>query len=590
MKKLLFIFPLVALSASFPEGGALTPFEISEGKATATYDECIQWYKDLDAGSTKLRVVEYAEGTDIGRPMHLVIISNEENINAVSAKRSDKRVLLINNGIHPGEPDGIDASMMLAQDLISEAAFASLLDNIVVIIIPVYNVDGAMNRGCCSRANQNGPENYGFRGNARNLDLNRDFSKCDSRNAQTFNKIFTEWKPDVMVDTHTSDGADYQYTMTYIATQKDKLHPVLSDYMQKAMIPELENQMRIAKFEMCPYVNMPSWGMPPDSGIVGFLETPRFATGYAALFNCIGFTTETHMLKPFADRVWSTYEFLLAMTKTVNRDRVFIGRAKKEADAAVKAQTEFPLQWKLQPQSLSGRINFKGYEAKYKASEVTGMQRMYYDHAAPYQREIPFHNEFKAELPTAKPIAYLIPQAWTEIIMRLKLNGVELKQLAADTEIETECYYIDTYASNDEAYEGHYNHRNTTVRKVTMKKWFHQGDYVVYLNQSANRYLVEMLEPQAPDSWFNWNFFDEILMQKEYFSSYLFEDVAAKLLTEHPDWKTELEQKRQQDTAFAKSSYQQLDFIYKKTAQYEPTHNLYPVGRMMKEVKLGLVK
>lgn len=590
MKKWLAFFPIVLIAPMLPEGGTPTPFEKSEGKATATYEECIQWYQDLDAESPKLKVIEYANGTDVGRPLHLVVISNDPNMNAGAAKRGDKRVLLINNGIHPGEPDGIDASMMLAQDLITEPGFATLLDNVVVLIIPVYNVDGSLNRGCCSRASQAGPEAYGFRGNAQNLDLNRDFAKLDSRNAQTFARIFTEWKPDVMVDTHTSDGADYQYTMTYIATQKDKLHPALADYMKNAMIPELENQMRTAKYEMCPYVNPPRWGMPPDSGIVGFLETPRYATGYGALFNCIGFTTETHMLKPFADRVWSTYEFLLAMVKTVNRDRVFIGRAKKEAEAALKSQTKFPLQWAHQARTLSGKINFKGYEAKYTTSEVTGLRRMYYDHNAPFQREIPYYNEFKGENEVARPVAYLIPQAWDEVIEKLQANGVELKRLSADFETAAEMYYITETQTGDEAYEGHYLHRNTKVRAVTRSQVWRSGDYVAYLDQPAARFLIEMLEPHAPDSWFNWNYFDGILMQKEYFSSYLYEETAARLLSEHPDWKTELEQKRAQDTTFAKSAYLQLDFIYKKTDAYESTHNLYPVGRLMSEVKLPLVR
>jgi len=155
-------------------------------------------------------------------------------------RKQDKRVLLINNGIHPGEPEGIDASMMLARDLLKGNKIPA---NVVICIIPLYNIDGSHNRTSTSRANQNGPLAYGFRGNSRNLDLNRDFIKTDSKNSASFQQIFNTWNPEVFVDTHTSNGSDYQYTMTLIPTQKDKLNQVLSTYLTGQMVPSLYKEM-----------------------------------------------------------------------------------------------------------------------------------------------------------------------------------------------------------------------------------------------------------------------------------------------------------------------------------------------------------
>ncbi|MCB0684129.1 MAG: hypothetical protein KDC32_24970, partial [Saprospiraceae bacterium] len=126
--------------------------------------------------------------TDAGFPLHLAILSIDGDFDPVSLRKKGKRILFINNAIHPGEPCGVDATMMLLQDYLLDPARREALENVVVIAIPFYNIGGGLNRGSFSRANQEGPIEYGFRGNARNLDLNRDFIKCDSRNARTFNQ------------------------------------------------------------------------------------------------------------------------------------------------------------------------------------------------------------------------------------------------------------------------------------------------------------------------------------------------------------------------------------------------------------------
>nr|MBK9653890.1 hypothetical protein [Bacteroidota bacterium] len=193
------------------------------------------------------------------------------------------------------------------KNILSNDDSKKLLDNVNLIIIPIYNVDGALNRNSYSRANQNGPKEYGFRGNAINLDLNRDFMKCDSRNTFFFHRVYHLFKPEIFVDTHISDGADYTYTMTLIATQHNKFHPVLAAYMDTVMLPFLYNGMDKKNNTMFPYVE--SVAEIPDSGIAGFLDIPRFSTGYTSLFNTISFVTETHMLKPYPAQVQATIDF-----------------------------------------------------------------------------------------------------------------------------------------------------------------------------------------------------------------------------------------------------------------------------------------
>ena len=266
---------------------------------THTYASAFDAYKTMaENNPDKCNFLQFGS-SDYGIPVPLFIL-NESGI-FTAAEIESKNVILINNAIHPGEPCGVDASIKLAQDLLA----TTLPKNVIIAIIPIYNIGGAHNRNCCSRANQNGPAEYGFRGNSKNLDLNRDFIKADSKNTLAFYKIFHFLKPSIFVDTHTSNGADYQHTMTLITSQLNKMNPELADYTKNKLNPHLFKKMEEGNYPMVPYVH--SIEKIPDNGIMDYLEIPRYSTGYTNLFNTISYVTEAHMLKPYEERVNSTY-------------------------------------------------------------------------------------------------------------------------------------------------------------------------------------------------------------------------------------------------------------------------------------------
>jgi len=528
----------------------ITPFE-KDDNYSATYQEAVMHYQNL-ASQHKAFSFEPVGLTDAGEPFNLGVLSTDGDFNIESLKRKNKLIVFINNGIHAGEPCGVDATMMLVRDYLTNRKLRKKLKNIVLVVVPFYNVGGALNRGSFSRANQEGPHEHGFRGNAKNLDLNRDFIKCDSKNARTFNQQFAAWQPDIFIDNHTSNGADYQYTLTLIAAQKDKLNATLSTYMQQDMLPALYSKMSKTKYEMTPYVYARK---TPDDGIFAFLDLPRYSSGYAALHNTIGFMPETHMLKPFRDRVWSVHTFMNTMIDVLCEQGGSLQKARLKTNEQVAKQEAFDVNWQLD-MSKEEQLTFKGYAAKYKPSEISGIDRLYYDRNEPWTKEIPFWNSYKASLTIEKPKAYIIPQAYTEVLDRLRWNGVKMTALSEAQAFEVEQYYIEKYEDRA-AYEGHYLHNKVEVRKE------------------------RTLEPQAPDSFFAWNFFDGILMQKEHFSGYVFEDLALDILAHNPELKAQLKAKQAADEEFAKSARAQLDFIYKNSAHYEKTHNRYPVVRVL---------
>jgi len=558
----------------------LTPFE-KDNLSSTTYDECIEFYRLLDKNHDEVKMFEAGE-TDIGRPLHIVVVSKDGYFTPEEAHKNGKVVVFINNGIHPGEPDGIDACMMFSRDLVTSFPNSilgkdALLENVVLVVIPIYNVDGSINRNNFTRANQVGPKEFGFRANSENRDLNRDFIKCDTKNARAFIKIFREWKPEIFVDTHTSDGADYQYIMTYIATQHNKLEAPLADFMTGEIIPYLSKEMKTRGFEMAPYVT--TFKSTPDSGIAEFPETPRYSTGYASLFNTTGFVTETHMLKTHEQRVISQYEFFIQILKFTNSNYAVISSNKKTADENSKSKTDFVLTWKLDSVNTA-LLLFKGYEAKYKPSEISGFDRIYYDRNSPYEKTIPFYNNYVPDIVVTKPKAYIIPQAWWQVIELLKLNRVEMERLNEDKSFEVESYYIESFDTRNPPYEGHYLHSNVKLRRENQTRKFYAGDYIIHTNQECNNFIVHVLEPQASDSYFNWNFFDAILQQKEGFDAYVFEDIADSLLGSKPGLREEFKKRKSEDEKFRNDPQAQLKFIYDNTI-LEPEFMRYPVGRIV---------
>jgi hypothetical protein len=552
------------------------PFE-SNPNQTLTYHEAIACYEKMAAAWPQRLHLEATGSTDSGEPLHVAVLSSDGVFDPEAIRKSGKRIVFVNNGIHPGEPEGIDATVLMLRDYLSRPALPALFDRVVLVVIPVYNIDGCLNRGSYSRANQNGPEAYGFRANARNYDLNRDFVKCDSRNARTFNAIFRRWNPDIFVDNHTSNGADYQYTMTLIATHHNKLEAPLGAFLQETMLPALYATMQQRGWEMIPYVDGP--GETPDSGLMGFTDYGRFSTGYAAFWNTIGFMPETHMLKPFADRLKSTRAFMETVLEFTAQEQEKIGQLRQAAFEKTRTKARFTLDYEMDT-AHRDTLQFKGYEAKYKPSGVSGLPRLWYDRTAPYTKPIPYYNYFKPSVEVERPAAYVIPQAWENVIERLQINQVALQRLEKEVTLETETYYIRDFKTRN-AWEGHYYHSAVELEKRSLTRTFHKGDYVVWVNQDANRYLVETLEPHAPDSWFAWNFFEPILMQKEYFSAYVFEDLAEAFLKEHPDVQAGLEAQKKNDPALAASAKLQLDWVYRQSPWYEPTHRMYPVARIL---------
>lgn len=559
----------------------LTPYECGNRNQTTSWEACINFYKQLESRyPTVLRFIEIGT-SDGGAPIHAGVVTSDGVFDLDEIKRTRRPVFFNNNGIHPGEPEGIDACMALVRDFCIDDALRASLNEVVFLFIPIYNVDGCLNRHNSSRVNQLGPEMHGFRGNALHLDLNRDFIKCDSLSAQVFNQFFTQWDPDLMVDTHTSNGADYSYTMTVIQTQADKMGGQFNGFIRNTLLPEISANMTKRGWPICPYVN-PIKEIP-DDGIEDFLELPRFSTGYAALNYTIGFMPETHMLKPYADRYESMRVFVQEMLKFTVAHAKQIQSMRTAARAQDTRAKKWPVSWKADRSNVS-KFTFKGYAAVYSPSKLGNYTRLSYDRSQPWEKEIDYYDHFVADVEVIVPQCYIVLQQWRDVIQRLKWNQVRMERITETSQLLVQTYHIQNVKSRLMPYEGHLFHDEVELEVRSEMVIVKEGDYMIPLNQAKARYAIETLEPQAHDSFFRWGFFNSILEKKEVFSNYVFEDTAVEILDAEPELKAKFEQWKKANPQLVSDQQAVLNFIFTHCQRYrEPEWRRYPIFRLISD-------
>ncbi|GAB3650512.1 M14 family metallopeptidase [Echinicola sediminis] len=552
----------------------LTHFEMSKGQETPEYKDVIAYFQMLATEFDAVQIKEMGP-TDSGKPLHLVILDRKKHFDPVSWKKAGRLVVLVNNGIHPGEPMGIDASMMYLRDIL--LGKTTLNEEVVLAFIPVYNIGGHLNRNSTTRVNQVGPEVHGFRGNARNYDLNRDFIKTDTQNAASFQEIFHWLKPHVFIDTHTSNGADYQHVMTLIETQHNMLGGEAGRYMHEVLTPGLFDQMKRKGFPLVPYVNV--WRDVPEKGWSQFKDSPRYSSGYTSLFHTISYVPEAHMLKTYQQRVKSMYSLFESYADIFQKDADKIVAAVQKDRNAARFKESFDFNYQLVKEDPV-KIEFHGYKSTYKPSEITGEQRLFYDRNQPYKITVDFYDTYTPSLTIKKPTFYIIPQGWQEVVALLQRNKVEMFRIKSDSSLTAGVYYMEDFETLKSPYEGHYLHSNVSVRKVHREVELRAGDWMLPMEQEENDYIMEVLEPQAEDSFFAWNYFDTILQSKEGYSAYVFEDLAADYLAQNPALKRELEKKKAEDEEFAKNGSAQLMWVYQHSPWKEKEHMCYPIFRV----------
>ena len=279
-----------------------TYFEKSGYISTADYKQTRDYCEDLVTHSNNVSINPF-EKSPQGRELFFLTLSESGYI---QDKLGDKPLVLIINGIHSGEIEGKDASMILLREILITKEKEYLLDSLNIIVVPIFNVDGHERTSKYNRINQNGPEEMGWRTTAQNLNLNRDWMKADAPEMKWMLWLINKYQPDFMIDTHTTDGADYQYTITYAVEWSKNIYRETGEWLENNFVPFLEKGVQEKGFLVHPYVFLKNWRKGLDDGLIYWPATPRFSTGYFALQNRPSLLIETHMIKPYKERVFAT--------------------------------------------------------------------------------------------------------------------------------------------------------------------------------------------------------------------------------------------------------------------------------------------
>ncbi|MFZ4549082.1 MAG: M14 family metallopeptidase [Bacteroidales bacterium] len=592
MKISLLIFSLFCFSLSLiaQDTAFLTYYEKSGCVKTPRYSETIDFCKKLDKASALLHYTTFGTSPQ-GRDLPLLIADKNGNFTPEAVRKSGKAVLLIQACIHAGESDGKDAGLMLLRDMIINKKGLNLLEHVTILFIPILNTDGHERFGPYNRINQNGPDEMGWRTTSQNLNLNRDFMKADAPEMQAWLKLYNAWLPEFFVDCHVTDGADFQYTMTYALETKGNLEKDLSDWTSKVCETFLVDEMKKSGFPVFPYVQFRNWH-DPRSGLTLGVAPPMLSQGYTAVQNRPGLLIETHMLKPYKVRVNSTYTMLTHTLKLLNTEYKTLQNLVKEADAATASEKfrkePFPVNFS-ESFADSTAVEFLGFEYTIDTSDLTGGLWFKYDNKKPTNWQLIMYPNCKADKFVKLPEAYLIPPQCIAVIERMKLHGIKTTVFKNEVTCKVKSSWFRNPRWQQRSYEGHHKLTFEIVDTIE-KRTFPNGTVLVEMNQRTARVIAHLLEPGSPDSFAAWGFFDAFMEQKEYSESYVMETMAREMIRNNPTLKQEFDQKKASDKAFASDADAQLNWFYSKSPYWDSRFNQYPVGRILDKDELELLK
>ena len=567
-----------------------TQAEITGYKETPRYEETMAYCRRL-AGASEFVHLETIGRSPEGRDILAVVVSLDKAFTPEAARATGKEIVLVNCCIHPGESEGKDACLALLRDLVINGEGTKpggLLAHAILIVIPIHGVDGHERFGPYNRINQNGPAEMGWRTSAQNYNLNRDWVKADAPEMRAELDLFHRWLPDLLIDTHTTDGADYQYDLTYSLEKFANQHPAVVAWQKEAFDGHIFPALTTMGHKIAPYITLNN-PLEPRAGFNDGASKPRFSTGYGALWNRSALLVETHMLKDYHNRVTATYDLLKAILAEINRAPSTLRHATEQADRETVAAGQrydparrIPLDFKNGPGSVP--FEFLGVEYKHELSGVSGMPWIQFDASKPVTFTVPFYNEVRTTKEVVPPLGYVIPAAWTVVIDRLRAHGIAFTTLTQPLTTEVETYQFDRVEWEGRPFENHHAIKDMTFRPVRRKMTFPAGSAVVYLDQPAAKVAVALLEPDAPDSLLHWGFLDAIFEQKEYAEEYVMEPMAREMMARDPKLKQEFETKLETDPTFAASAAARLDFFYRRTPYFDDRFNVYPIGRIFERV------
>ena len=555
-----------------------TPAEKTEYRFTPNYADTIAFAKKLAEASPSIEFATFGLSGQ-GRDLPLLIASETQTFTPSNAKSQRKAVVLIQACIHAGEPDGKDAGFALLRDIAITKSAAGLLQSVVLLFIPIYNTDGHERSSPYNRINQTGPEEMGWRTTATYQNLNRDYMKADTPETRAWLKLWNEWQPDLFIDCHVTDGADYRCNITYHHEHHGGVDENVVAWERDVFGGKVAPATAAAG-------NVISWYLEfidnrnLELGTRDFNGSPRFSTGYVPIRNRPGILIETHMIKDYKYRVVGTYDFLRAALEEVNKDPERLLAVREVADQlTVQDSAEgkpYPLSFELTDEVTSFELKAFTYQTEH--SEISNDERVVFGRE-PQDLTVPMYDTFRITEAVIPPFAYIVPRQWQDVIDVIRAHGIQTQTLASPKRLNVESYRLTNVQWPQGPFEGRHMPR-FDVEPVVEEREFPAGSLIVRVQQPLAKVVMNLLEPKAPDSFVRWGFFNAIFEEKEYGEHYVLETLAREMLAQDPSLDDEFQDRLTNDPEFSASPAERLRFFYKRSPYWDPQMNLYPVGRI----------
>ncbi len=560
----------------------LTLAERSNYHYSNDYPATLRLCHALDSISTMVHMDIFGKSS-AGYDLPFLIVDRDGLTVPQQIKDKGRAIIMIQADIHAGEPEGNDAGFILVRDLITNRRYVQLLDHVSIIFIPVLNADGLSRLSPYNRINQNGPDIMGWRANAMNLNLNRDYLKADAPEIRAWIRLFNQYLPDFFVDCHTTDGADYQYVLTYALPLEFQLTQQQYDWVYTTYLPYVTKKMYGQGIPIFQYISFRRWA-DPTSGLVLSAFNPMYSTGYVWAQNRPSLLIETHMLKDFRLRLWATYYMLLHTIEAVSStaDKLIKINLQADKEASRLAGKKYTLQYKLTDDTV--HVQFLGKQYHIRHSGLTGGNYVVYSDTN-QTITMPLWNKYQPDRSITVPEAYIIPVQWTEVIKRLLAHGIKFYTIEDQYTDSVFTYRFSNIKFACYPYEGHQRVQSFTTEKVKTGQTFRPGSIIVPIGQRAAQIIIHLLEPEAPSSLLSWGFFNPIFEQKEYAEIRVMERLGKQMLEqdtllghEWTQWKA---------THPNASQWQQINWLYQHSPCQDPYKDIYPVGMIYSRQKLN---
>ncbi|MDQ7816618.1 MAG: M14 family metallopeptidase [Melioribacteraceae bacterium] len=507
------IFTTSILLAQSKKSSLLTVAENSNYESTSRYADVINFINSLKKLSKNVRIETLGVSSE-GRDIPLMIIGNPLPQSPGNPKNNKRIIVYIQGNIHAGEVEGKEAALMFARDLLLDKK--EILKDIVLLISPIFNIDGNEKISVDNRRHQSGPKNgVGLRYNGQNLDLNRDAMKVETPEVKgLFTNVLNKWDPAILVDLHTTNGSYRQEPVSFTWMMNPAGDTSLIAYTRDKLMPAISKTLSGKYNTMNLYYGEFVDQRDPSKGWISYAYEPRYIVNYVGLRNRIGILNENYVYSEYKDRVIGTYNFLWSVIENAISNKNEIKKVIQEADDKTVARGNNPslkdslaIESKVVPTKVPITVNTYELETR---KDANGRERLLPTDVKKVVT-VPYLVDYLPTKQVKLPYAYLLKVKDPKVVNLLKTHGIKIEKLSSDPELEVQSFKIKELKPEQRLNQGHYNNIVKGEFAVEKKK-FDKGTILVRMAQPLANVAAYLLEPETDDGLLHWNFFDNYLV------------------------------------------------------------------------------